>query len=498
MIRKTLTVKLMFALTAILLLAAALIVTVNYQLQSQYQKRVFQESLEGQIRLALSALREPVFSYDLPQVEAIGQSLAETPLIIAIDIVDHRGKTLGSASDEQRPEGGSIERRERIEITRTDKLIGYISVDFSTAQMRATLANQSAATFATIAALLLAGLITVALLSKRMIARRVLQISDSLSEIADGEGDLTRRLPTHSEDEIADLSHNFNRVMEQIASIIHRVTDTSSSVTAQTEKMTDAAASTTASIAQQINEIEQVAAALQQMSHSAEDVAEHAKNTAADTQATLHLTDEGSEVVKQAIHTINRLTTQIQTTADKIKGLRDKSDSIGSVMEVIRNIAEQTNLLALNAAIEAARAGEQGRGFAVVADEVRSLAQKTQQSTEEIESIILELQKSADDTHNSMEYSVEAVQETIETSGKVDHALEQIRTKVVSINDMNHHIASASREQSATANEVSKNITAIHDLTENVSHNAEIVRDSSSLLDRESHLLRDEMSKFKT
>lgn len=496
MMRKTLTFKLMLALTVILMLVAALIVSINYSLQSQRQQASFEENVDGQIALAISALTEPVFSYDLPQIEAIGESLAHTPLVASINITDHRDKPLASAADHENTQAGTLERP-RIRIEREGQLIGYIDAVFSKQHMQSMLSSQLWNTVVTVVALLLAGLITVAILAKRMISLPVLQISQSLAEIAAGGGDLTRRLPTRSGDEIAELAGNYNQVMEQIASIIQRVNTTAQSVTQHSGLMSTAANSAAGSVTEQVREIEQVAAALQEMSHSADEVAEHAKTTAHDTEATMTLADEGSEVMKTSTETINRLTGQIETTAEKIHGLRERSDSIGSVMEVIRSIAEQTNLLALNAAIEAARAGEQGRGFAVVADEVRSLAQKTQQSTEEIESIIVQLQKAADDAHKSMEFSVGAVQETIDTSAKVDTALENIRKNVQSINSMNHHIASASAEQSSVASEVSAIITRIHDLTETLSQNAEVVRESSSLLDRESNTLQDEMNQFK-
>lgn len=177
MIRKTLTVKLMLALTAISLAIAAAIVMINYQFQTKKQKAVFETTVEGQIQLAISALREPVFSYDLKQIETIGQSLANTPLIVAIDIVDHRDKTLASARDDQLPAGELIERRNKIEITRKNKLIGYISIAFSKAQMQDSLAGQAWATFITIGLLLVGSLITVALLAKKMISQRVLEIS---------------------------------------------------------------------------------------------------------------------------------------------------------------------------------------------------------------------------------------------------------------------------------------------------------------------------------
>lgn len=497
MIRKTLTFKLMLALTVILLLVAAIILGANYKYQSANQSEAFEEQVEGQIQLAISALEEPVFSYDAPQIEAIAESLVNTPLIHSITITDHRGKDLASAAgDQDRPAG--LMSKNQVEIVRDDKVIGLFDVEFTPAQMQAVLAGQVQTTLITVLLLLTAALVTVGLLVKRMISTPVLHISKSLSDIAEGGGDLTRRLERQGEDEIAELVTSFNQVLQQISDLINRVRGTAEQVTEQSSRMSTAAGGTAGLIGQQVNEIEQVVAALQEMAHSADEVANHAQDTAKDTEATMGYAEEGAKVVASSNETINRLSEQIQLTAEKIATLKDNSESIGSVMEVIRSIAEQTNLLALNAAIEAARAGEQGRGFAVVADEVRSLAQKTQKSTEEIEAIIVDLQQASDEAHNSMEYSVDAVRETIETSNKVSQSLEQIRENVTAINNMNHHIATAASEQSSVAGEVSKSMTRIHDVTEEVSKNAEVVRESSELLDRESHVLKDEMEQFKT
>jgi methyl-accepting chemotaxis protein len=260
--------------------------------------------------------------------------------------------------------------------------------------------------------------------------------------------------------------------------------------------MSSATENTVHSTGQQLKEIELVAAALQELTHSATEVARHAGATADHTKETARFAEQGSQVVKSSRDTGNRLTDQIQATARKISVLKENSENIGSVMEVIRSIAEQTNLLALNAAIEAARAGEQGRGFAVVADEVRSLAQKTQTSTEEIGSIIVQLQRAADEAHQSMNTSMSSVQETIETSTKVGESLERIRTNIDTINNMNHQIATAAGEQSSVANEVSKNITAIHTLSERVAENARIVSSNSDQLKNESSELKLQMDKF--
>lgn len=495
MIKRSLSTKLMIALAVIMVLVAALVLVIDYKILENQQSEKFDKDTQAQIDVANSAFMEAVFAYDFQQIQAIADSFVNTDLVTEIKVFDHRGKDMASAeadTDDFAPKVG----RKAVEIKRNGKVIGRYDIVFSTANMRAILSSQIATIATIVIMLLLASLTTVWVLSKRMIVRPVNEISASLAAIATGGGDLTRRLPTRSGDEVAALSHNFNRVMEQIGSIIQNVIVVTDKVSSNVHVMSGATESTANSTGQQLKEIELVATALQELSHSADEVARHAGATADHTKETAKFAEQGGKVVTSSRDTVNRLADQIQATSEKINTLKISSENIGSVMEVIRSIAEQTNLLALNAAIEAARAGEQGRGFAVVADEVRSLAQKTQISTEEIESIIIQLQRAADEAHQSMSTSMSSVQETIDTSTKVGESLERIRTNIDTINDMNHQIANASNEQSSVANEVSKNITAIHGLSEKVSENATVVANSSAQLENESLVLKREMDNF--
>lgn len=495
MVQKSLLTKLMMVLTCAMVAIAVLVAFINYRVAKNALEQKLEQETSAMIELTNSSILEAVFAYDFQQIEAIAKSLVNTALVTSVSVVDHRGKSLARASDDDQSTH-QIERQ-AIPIMYNGATIGTYDISFSTAELNQTLGDQLQTTVLTVIALLAASLITVYMLMRSMVLAPVAEVTRSLSSIADGGGDLTRRLPTHSQNEIAELAHNFNRVMEHIAGIIRNVIQVNDKVRTNVNTMGTATESTVNSTSQQLREIELVATAVEELSASATEIARHAGETAGRTNATSILAEEGNEIVNLSLENVNRLTGQIESTAQKIQVLKNNSVNIGSVMEVIRTIAEQTNLLALNAAIEAARAGEQGRGFAVVADEVRSLAQKTRSSTEEIESIIVQLQRAADEAHQAMSTSTASARETIETASKVGAALDKIRSNIGTINDMNHQIATASHQQSHVANEVSKNVTAIHTLSEKVADNAQVVNHSGSLLIQETGELKKQIDNFR-
>lgn len=495
MVQKSLLTKFMVVLVLAMMAISVIVAFTNYRIAANDLNEKLQAETAAMLELTNSSIREAVFAYDFQQIEAIAKSLVNTSLITSVSVVDHRGKSLAKATDDDNSQGQLVHRA--IPIKYGNDTIGSYDIAFSSQSMSDALEDQIQINILTVLALLAATLISVYILMRNLVLAPVDEVTRSLALIADGGGDLTRRLSTESGNEIAALAHNFNRVMEHIADIIRNVVQVNEKVRANVSTMGRATESTVNSTSQQLREIELVATAVEELSASATEIARHAGETAARTDATSVLAEEGNSIVNLSLDNVNRLTTQIETTAQKIQALKNNSVNIGSVMEVIRTIAEQTNLLALNAAIEAARAGEQGRGFAVVADEVRSLAQKTRSSTEEIEAMIVQLQRAADEAHQAMNTSTASARETIQTASKVGEALDKIRANITTINDMNHQIATASHQQSSVADEVSKNITAIHGLSENVVENAQVVNHSGSQLINETGELKKQIDNFK-
>nr|WP_313455839.1 methyl-accepting chemotaxis protein [Pseudomonas sp.] len=310
-------------------------------------------------------------------------------------------------------------------------------------------------------------------LTARGVTRPILAVAARLKDIASGEGDLTRRLDYAREDELGQLTGWFNRFLDKLQPVIAQVKDCVLDARGTADQSALIASQTSAGMQQQQREIEQVATAANEMSATAQDVAHNAAQAAQAARGADQASQEGLQLIATTRQSIDQLAAGMDTAMDEARALEQRSEQIGSVLEVIRAIAEQTNLLALNAAIEAARAGEAGRGFAVVADEVRSLAQRTQVSVEEIRQVIEGLQQGTQDVVGAMHEGQRQAQSSATRMEQALPALERIGQAVAVISDMNLQIASAAEEQSAVAEEVNRNVAGIRDVTESLSGQAE-------------------------
>jgi methyl-accepting chemotaxis protein len=295
----------------------------------------------------------------------------------------------------------------------------------------------------------------------RVVSRPLKRMTGSLQDIAGGEGDLTQRLPVPGGDEIGTASGAFNHMMENLGTLIRSVRDTTRRVADSADKLFSVTEKTNEGVSRQRAEIEEFANAMKQMATAVQDVARNAQKAAEAAHAAYQAVTQGKTVVVRTVEGIHTLATEVEEAGDVIRRLEKDSESIGTVLNVIRGIAEQTNLLALNAAIEAARAGESGRGFAVVADEVRSLATRTQESTEEIRNKIDELQKATRAAVSVMDRGRERARKEATQAAEAGGALDAINSSVRTINEVNTQIAAAAEEQSAVADEISRNVSNI-------------------------------------
>ena len=297
----------------------------------------------------------------------------------------------------------------------------------------------------------------------RSITLPIAQALEAAEEVA--EGNLTRPITVDGSDEAGRLLAAMAKMQHKLRDILQRIAGSATQLASAAEELNAVTDESARGLTQQNNEIEQAATAVNEMTSAVEEVARNAVSTSEASRNATTSAGDGRDLVQETVSAIERMSTDVQATASLIGDLANESRDIGKVLDVIRGLADQTNLLALNAAIEAARAGEAGRGFAVVADEVRALAHRTQQSTSEIERMIGSIQTGTEHAVDSMRNSTERAESTLNIARGAGLSLDTINTAIVEINERNLVIASAAEEQAQVAREVDRNLVNIRDLS---------------------------------
>jgi len=312
-------------------------------------------------------------------------------------------------------------------------------------------------------ALIILTIVIVVFVASRMV-KPIKGMADNLNDIAQGEGDLTLRLEINGQDEIAQLGRSFNLFVDKLRNTISDINTATLGINQAGRDMNSQSTEIASQLQHHNNETDQVVSAITEMSSTANEVASNTNQVAEATQAVTLDVMNAQECVETSLSEVTALVEEINGAATSVSALSDQSQKINQVLSVIGAIAEQTNLLALNAAIEAARAGEQGRGFAVVADEVRSLASRTQQSTLEINEMLDELHRLVKVSVNAMSLRQERSTRTVDSSRTISESLVSVTNSITSINDMSTQIATATTEQSSVTEEINRNVYEIQNI----------------------------------
>ena len=372
----------------------------------------------------------------------------------------------------------------------------YLGVVIDKDKAYASVSNfgQTAAVFMVI------GIITIIIMMQlllRYLMQPMNRLNDAIKDIAQGEGDLTRRLTVENDDEFGDLSHSFNIFIEKIQHSIEQVKESTKQLDTAIESLVSQTHSSLSMYDDQSKRTDSVAAAINQFSATSMDISSNAESASQLAKNADEHSTQNQEALSHSVATIHQLSGNMEKAQQTINSLNTHTASIGQVLEVIKGVSEQTNLLALNAAIEAARAGEAGRGFAVVADEVRQLAHRTQQSTQEIEDTVSQLQKGSNLAVELMKTSLEGSEQSVQQADAVGNLMSHVIQAIQQINDANHSVATATDEQNQVVKLLDTDIQTINSLCIQGKANLNDTLDECTKLKQQFSALENMVQKFK-
>lgn len=372
----------------------------------------------------------------------------------------------------------------------------YLGVVIDKDKAYASVSNfgQTAAVFMVI------GIITIIIMMQillRYLMQPMNRLNDAIKDIAQGEGDLTRRLTVENDDEFGDLSYSFNIFIEKIQHSIEQVKESTKQLDTAIESLVSQTHSSLSMYDDQSKRTDSVAAAINQFSATSMDISSNAESASQLAKNADEHSTQNQEALSHSVATIHQLSGNMEKAQQTINSLNTHTASIGQVLEVIKGVSEQTNLLALNAAIEAARAGEAGRGFAVVADEVRQLAHRTQQSTQEIEDTVSQLQKGSNLAVELMKTSLEGSEKSVQQADAVGNLMSHVIQAIQQINDANHSVATATDEQNQVVKLLDTDIQTINSLCIQGKANLNDTLDECTKLKQQFSALENMVQKFK-
>ena len=376
-------------------------------------------------------------------------------------------------------------------------VLGVVGMDISLKNINGAVREATLKVVTAALAMLVLVVGFVYLFVSRSVSAPLEHLSNSLAEIAEGEGDLTRRLKVERQDEIGTTSAIFNAFMDKLQSVVGDVKTSAEKVMVTAKQLAASSQELTRNSANQSEATAAMAAAIEEITVSIANVADNSSNAHEMASAAGSLSNEGATAVHGAVSEMNKISASVGDSRQLILELEEKSDQISHIVKVIKEIADQTNLLALNAAIEAARAGEQGRGFAVVADEVRKLAERTTSSTQEIGKMIEAIQQSTRSSVRGMELSSGQVQEGVRMAALSGDSMTRIETSTGKVQDAVNEISSALREQSSTANQLAREVERIAQMTEKNGLSAQESSDAASHLEGMAATLKTSVDRFK-